>query len=269
MENRENARYIILANVNGKKTAIHVDGLYTILPPQNFPPQIPQEIQYNNERLPLYDAKEVIGALEKEPVSHQPYEQMYRDLLLNVKDVSDEIVSLKKNILGNVEEDLTNITQEKIPVSSQHLTSILTATEEAANNIMDLTDKVQESQVKIREKFKNIIEDFKKQEEGLVESVNELEAMSNENDEDLGKIVTSLSFQDLTGQKLKKVVKLQGEVEYKLISILFDFGIKLKKEENPDDANIKKGEEMLELLKGEQKESVNQEDVDQLLEAFF
>ena len=89
MEDRENARYIVLGNVNGKKTAIQLDGLYTILPPQNFPLQIPKQIQYKDERLPLYDAKELIGFVENKTPQKVSYEKMHRELLGKVKELSD------------------------------------------------------------------------------------------------------------------------------------------------------------------------------------
>ena len=223
MENRESAPYIILANVDGKKTAIQTDGIYTILPPQNFPAKLPSEIQYKDERLPLYNAKEVIDYYGKTSKGQrESYEQLYRDLLVKVKEISDEIINLKKNTFSSIEADLT--------------------------------EKVQDSQNKMSERFNTIkvaVEGFRKQEEEILNNISELETISGENDTNLTNIVTSLSMQD--------------EVESKLISILFSFGIKLKKEENPEDEAIKRGEEMLSLLQGGEKETVNQNDVDQLL----
>jgi len=272
MENRENARYIVLANVNGKKTAIQLDGIYSILPPQNIPAQTPKEIQYKDERLPLFDAKKMIEGYEKRTQDPGSYERLYRDLLVKVKEISDEIVDLKKNIFSSMEQELNQTTPEKIPVLSAGFSSILTTTEDAAKNVIDLKEKIQEGQSKMAESFniiKETLENFKEQEDKLLKSLEDLDETSSKNDSNLTNIVTSLTSQERTGQKLQKIVKLQDDMENKLISILFNFGIKLRREENPDDETIKRGEKMLDLLQGEAKEEINQEEVEQLLGEFL
>jgi len=273
METRENARYLVLANVNGKKTAIQVDGLYTILPPQNFPPQIPGEIQYQDERLPLYHAGTLVEMFEKKKSSdHNSYEQLYREFLARVKEVSDDVAGIKRKLSKNMEQDLARITQEGLPTTSNQLSSIQSESAATADNIMDLTEKVQDSQQKMGEKFsaiKSALEEIKKQETGFFELLEGLEGVINANNTDLTKIMTTLTFHDITNQKLQKVVGAQEEMEDKLLSILFHFGIEFRKEENPDDEVIKRGEEMLHLLQGANKKAIDQEEVDQLLTEFL
>ncbi|NOY54162.1 MAG: protein phosphatase CheZ [Deltaproteobacteria bacterium] len=272
MESRENARYLILANVNGKKTAIQVDGLYTILPPQNFPPQIPNEIQYQDERLPLYRAGELVDTFEKKSSGHDSYEQLYREFLSKVKEVSDDVANMKRKLSRNMEQDLARITHEGLPTTSDQLSSIQSESAATADNIMGLTEKVQESQQKMGEKFsaiKSALEEIKKQETSFFELIEGLEGVINANNSDLTKIMTTLTFHDITNQKLQKVVGAQEEMEDKLLSILFHFGIEFRKEENPDDEVIKRGEEMLHLLQGANKKTIDQEEVDQLLTEFL
>jgi chemotaxis regulatin CheY-phosphate phosphatase CheZ len=272
METRENARYIILANVAGKKTAIQVDGLYKILPPQNFPLQAPKEIQYQDERLPLYGAGKIIAFFEKGSSQETSYEELYRELLAKVKELSDDIVHLKQSIVADFADDLTRITKDHIPSTSGQLAAILSATEEAANNIMDLTEKVQASQQKLAEKFgglRNSLAQIKKEEDALTGQIEEMDEITSENNTDLTKIVTSLSFHDLTGQQLQKTMKLQNELEEKLISILFNFGIKLRKTQDPEDEAIERGEKMLDRLRGPNREAIEQEEVDHILADFL
>jgi len=272
MANRENSRYIVLANVNGKKIAIQLDGLYTILPPQNFPERLPKEIQYKEERLPLYEANEILEIFNQKGSESGSYEKLYRELLSKIKEVTDHLNSLKQNITTSIEHDLAKITQEKIPTATGQVSSILTDTEQAANNIMDLTEKVQEGQNRMAEKFntvKSSLESIQREEAKLLEHFDELEKITMENDYGLTEIMTALSFQDLTGQKLQKLAGLQEDMEDNLLKILVNFGIKLRKEENPDDETIKRGEEMLNLLQGDSKEAINQNEVDQLLAEFL
>ncbi len=272
MEDRENARYIVLGNVNGKKTAIQLDGLYTILPPQNFPLQIPKQIQYKDERLPLYDAKELIGFVENKTPQKVSYEKMHRELLGKVKELSDEIVRLKQNLVTSMRQDLAQITRKEIPASPAKLSTILAVAKEGSNNIMDLMEKVRSNQKDMAEKFnliKKTMEDLKKQEGDLSNHINELKTISTESSADLTKMAASFSTQGLAGQKLHQFVEFQEEVENKLISILFNFGIRLRKEENPEDENIKRGEQMLSMLQGEKKDAIQQEEVDRILSEFL
>ena len=45
-------------------------------------------------------------------------------------------------------------------------------------------------------------------------------------------ILTALSFQDLTGQKIKKIIALVGDVETRILGLLISLGI--KKEDAPE-----------------------------------
>jgi chemotaxis regulatin CheY-phosphate phosphatase CheZ len=272
MENRENARYILLVNVNGRKAAVQVDGLYSILPPQNFPLHLPKEIQHNDERLPLYDAKEVLPAFDRQASREGSYEKLYKELLTRVKEVSDEIVQLKKNIAGSTEEDLAHLVEEKGPATSGELSSILEETERAASSIMDLTEAVQKSHLKLSEKFdviKNCLTEITREEESLAAHLQEMGGVTSENSSQLSRIMTSLSRHDLMGQKVQELRAVEEELEKKLISILVNFGIRMRKEENPNDETVKRGERMLDLLQGADREAIDQEEVDHLLAEFL
>lgn len=272
MEDRENSRYIVLGNVNGKKTAIQLDGLYTILPPQNFPPQIPQQIQYNDERFPLYDAKDLVGFFRNKTPQKASYEKMCRELLVKVKEISDEIMGLKQSLVAGMKQDLAKITRMEIPADARGLSAVLASTKEESSSMTGLMERVQDGQKLMDEKFNlinHILEDFKRREGEILSHINELKTISSENNADLTTMATSISVQDLTGQKFQQLVKLQEEVENKLISMLFSFGIRLRKEEDPEDESIKRGEEMLNLIQGHGKDAINQEEVDRLLTEFM
>lgn len=272
MENREKTSYIVLANVHGRKTAIQLDGLYTILPPQNFPSQLPKEIQYKDERLPLYQARQVIGFYEKEYLQKGPYEKLYRDLLVKVKEVSDEISRLKKRLFSESEEGPSLASGGSAQAASRDFSSIVAATEEASSKMRGLTENIRKGRGRMAEKFTMIkegLEELRRYEEQLLKGIDEIEGMNSENGSNLSSIAASLVTQSLAHQKFEELTRLQEEIENKLISMLFDFGIKLRREENPDDENIKRGEQMLALLQGDNKEVINQEEVDQLLSEFL
>lgn len=273
MGTREKANYIVLANVGGRKTAIQVDGLYSILPPQNFPLKPPKEIQIEDERLPLFQASALVESHEKVASHNGGYEKLYRELLSKVKELSDDMGRLKQTLSADLKDDLTRISAEPLPITSDEISAVIAATEEATHNIMNLTERVQESHKKLGDKFnglRNVLETIKKEEEKITEELTDMEDITADNKADLNQIATSLSFHDMTGQQLQKTMKLQSEVEEKLMSILVNYGIKLRKSQNPaDEETIKRGERMLDLLKGPNKEAIDQAEVDLLLADFL
>jgi chemotaxis protein CheZ len=80
-----------------------------------------------------------------------------------------------------------------------------------------------------------------------------------------------MSFQDLTGQRIKKIINIIGQMEEKITRMIISFGIKLsEKEKNPDisRADLQKAvDEKVELLAGPQRagEGMNQAEIDALL----
>jgi chemotaxis protein CheZ len=60
------------------------------------------------------------------------------------------------------------------------------------------------------------------------ESVTYLKTFKNGLEDDLTEILTTQSFQDLTGQTIKKVIKLVGEIEEELVRLIASFGVKIE-----------------------------------------
>ncbi len=272
MENRENAHYILLVNVNGKKVAVQVDGLYSILPPQNFPMRLPKEIQHNDERLPLYDAKEVLPAFDRQVSREGSYEKLYKELLTRIKEVSDEVVQFKRTIADDPEENVVPSAEEADTAASGELSAILEETERAASSIMDLTEAVQQSHQKLSEKFdliKDCLSEITREEQSLAAHLQEMGGVTSENSSQLNRIMTSLSRHDFTGRKLQRLMDVEEELEKKLISVLVNFGIRMRQEENPDDENIKRGERMLNRLQRADREAIDLVEVDHLLAEFL
>jgi chemotaxis protein CheZ len=106
--------------------------------------------------------------------------------------------------------------------------------------------------------------------------VEELAAHNAATEETLTTIMTTLSFQDLTGQRVKKVVKVLGDIQQSIFELYVSGGLMLKsREEAPDkelrvlaEESRKKLEEIKEIKGSELKGptlDVSQSDVDSLL----
>ncbi len=72
-------------------------------------------------------------------------------------------------------------------------------------------------------------------------------------EDDLTEILTTQSFQDLTGQTIKKVIKLVGDIEEELVKLIATFGVKMEPGLRAEMTNPEK---------------VSQEDVNDLLKDF-
>lgn len=152
-------------------------------------------------------------------------------------------------------------TTEKMPQASTQLSDITKATEAATHKIMSFTEKVMDYEEIVSGKIKELREAATARtvdSTAILRIAREIEDINDRSKNDLIEILTALSFQDLTGQKIKKIVTLVGEVEAKILELLISFGI--KKEDGA------RKEEMMGQLKDASKGlGVNQGLVDDIL----
>jgi len=198
-------------------------------------------------------------------IQHLLEGEFYKELVFEMKKGLDDVYGTLNGLKGalNTGEDgqvLEVSTQEANAAfreASDQLESIVRATEQATGQIMDAAERGQE-RIEHMEKLIEKIDD--------PEIVKELrEGYSVLNNEFLN-IITGCSFQDITGQRIKKVVDAIKVMEDKLLTIMVSAGVKIKgKEEGRDLVEIEaEKEKAINLLKGPQ-EGVSQDNVDSLL----
>lgn len=115
---------------------------------------------------------------------------------------------------------------DKMPQASHELADINKMLESAANKMFDITEKMVDDHGKMSSQLaglKNWITEVNDNGKGNA-ALAELEAMHNITKADLVELITNLSFQDLTGQKIKKLIALVEEVEAKVLELLVTFG---------------------------------------------
>ncbi|OGW15369.1 MAG: hypothetical protein A3G93_07365 [Nitrospinae bacterium RIFCSPLOWO2_12_FULL_45_22] len=158
---------------------------------------------------------------------------------------------------------------EKIPVASCQLTDIFAATEEATHKILSLTEEMLDDQNQVGsliDKIQTLIGNAPNNGEptSLLDQINNVNLT---NETRLIDIMTTLSFQDITGQKIKKIVKLIDEIETRLLEIIVAFGIKVDKAKEPDAGQ--RATEWLNKLKDSSGSNGTKQDlVDQILAEF-
>lgn len=107
--------------------------------------------------------------------------------------------------------------------TSQQLDAIVETTEKATEQIMGIIERHMEAVARIREKA------------ALLPNSEEVCAYFDSLDADLMEIMTALSFQDLTGQRIKRIVRALDEVQRIVFDLYVDAGLSMKAlAENPD-----------------------------------
>ncbi|HBI24008.1 MAG TPA: hypothetical protein DDX84_07395 [Nitrospiraceae bacterium] len=158
--------------------------------------------------------------------------------------------TLKK--LQSIEPNIAQAS-DKIPEASMQLSEITKATEEATHSIMGQVERVLDSQDVILHNLFSI-----EKGNGVQNSAGEIKQIVLDNKETLLDIITGLSFQDLTGQKIKAIISLIEEVEKRVLQLIVTFGLK-------DKAALEVDSPLMDLSG---KSALNQNVVDNLLEEF-
>lgn len=141
------------------------------------------------------------------------------------------------------------VKDEVLPKASDELDAIVAATETATNTIMDATEKL----------------------EGLMSSVDD--EQSNVIMDATTEIYEACGFQDITGQRITKVVKALKDIEERIDALVEAFGTEIEKFKAVSPDAVEEAEEQVsdeDLLNGPQlqEKAQTQEEIDALLASF-
>lgn len=181
--------------------------------------------------------KEVLKSMEGDiDASHVKLFQEIEELAKTISDTKTELASIRPD----------EIRSKHLPQASDELDAIVGATEEATGTIMDSCEAIEDIATGIGGETQ----------EKIVDAVT--------------KIYEACSFQDITGQRVTKVVKALKEVEGKVDRLLKAFGDDYKDlipDTLVDDAKKEKTEE--DLLNGPQlsHEANDQDEIDRLFDS--
>ena len=200
-----------------------------------------------------------------------------------LKDLAVLVIDFKNDMRSKIKPEITDIATKFIPQATDQLEAIIETTEEAANKIMDNLETMQGQTEKIKDIFTSLKDGELQLPEGekicidsrTIEAVLPLVSYMESNAQNYMSLISDsfvqMSFQDLTGQRIKRIITLVSQMEGKLKDMLVAFGIKLTKhEKNPDITNEelqKAVEEKVIELAGPQKsgQGLDQTDIDDLL----
>jgi chemotaxis protein CheZ len=167
------------------------------------------------------------------------------DLFKEVGKVTRKLHDAIRSFKEAIDPRLKDMAVTDMPSAIDKLQFVIDKTEEAANKTMGIVEKYILSMDDLASHIRNL--------KGPEESVSYLKDFKNKLEDDFTEILTAQSFQDITGQTIKKVIKLVGEIEEELVKLIATFGVK-----------IEEGKKVETIVP----EKVSQEGVDDLLKEF-
>jgi len=142
------------------------------------------------------------------------------DLFKEVGRITRRLHDSVRSFRDAVDPRLKDITQGEIPNAVDRLQYVIEKTEEAANKTMGVVEKY----VMRMDEFSSHIRKV----QGPPETVEFLKQFKNGLEDDLTEVLTTQSFQDLTGQTIKKVITLVNDIESELVRLITSFGVNLE-----------------------------------------
>ena len=141
------------------------------------------------------------------------------DIYNEVGRVTRKLHNSLKNFKEAIDPKLKEAAFE-MPQAVDRLQFVIDRTEEAANKTMSFV----EGYILSMDELSSHIRQVKEPQE----TADYLRNFKNKLEDDLTEVLTTQSFQDLTGQALKKVIELVGDVEKELVMLITGFGLNME-----------------------------------------
>jgi chemotaxis protein CheZ len=190
------------------------------------------------------------------------YRRVNEDLQKGFKDIYQEIKVAKKGSTNKVDTEDPNVLFSQ---ASNQLDAIMQTTESATVRIIDTIENLQT----LSDTIADIVKSFERG--GVSKAEREkLAEINGTLNQDLMAIMTTLSFQDLTGQRIKIIIETIKKIEKIVLDVYMTTGLMIKAraeapQEESDFQDLQaKARTKLSELKGPQMET-NQDSVDDLL----
>jgi chemotaxis protein CheZ len=206
------------------------------------------------------EIKKNLSGMLMEGEFHKYVNKEFQD---GLRDIFQEISSVNR---GDNEQSVTMEKKEAEQLfseTSDQLDQIVETTEKATVEIMEVIEK----HLDLQEQAHGLLQRFQEAtpEKDDIAKLLEMNTLLNQ---DLMQIMTTLSFQDITGQRIKRIVGALKKVEKTVFELYLSTGLKIKAREEEPEKDIeqleKEATQKVSELKGPTK-GVSQSDVDDLL----
>lgn len=161
------------------------------------------------------------------------------DMTGGLKELALLIIDFRKDLKSKVTPEITDLATKYIPQATDQLESVIKTTEIAANKIMDNLDTMQRHSEKLEEiliSLKGGEIDLPGRKKESIDSqtikaiypiINYIEPGIKKHMSLISDSFVQMSFQDLTGQRIGRIITLVSQMEIKLKEMIISFGIKL------------------------------------------
>jgi chemotaxis protein CheZ len=194
--------------------------------------------------------QEISKALTRALIEGDFYRSLNSDIIGGMENIYSEIKSVKQSLSTKNPEESINLLSEANTV----LDDIILSTEKATLNILNYLDAMQEKISLLKDSSnghgKALLEDL----ENIIMN-----------------IMTELSFQDLTGQQIKRVIQSSKKVEEIVYEIFVTSEILMKSKEKAPEKDLHQlKEETKELVREAKNKKIiaDQNDIDDLLQQY-
>jgi chemotaxis protein CheZ len=207
--------------------------------------------------------REITQSLSRSLVESEFYRRLSEEMRSGLQEIYKEINAAAKTGADRTQLADTRQADKLFHEAAAQLDQILRTTEQATTEIMDIVEK----HLDLQASSNQILHSLRS---GGVskEQLQKLRDQSDRLNQDLISIMTSLSFQDLTGQRIKRIIEAIKKVEQIVLDLYLSTGIKIKAREQAPEKNLEELEvearQKVSELKGPQS-GVQQSNVDDLL----
>ena len=157
-------------------------------------------------------------------------------------------------------------TTAQLPKATEHLSDLARLTEKGTHRVMELTEQIQDNRSAIVRALEGLTGQLNGSGPQASKTIADITASLAGDDSRLLDIVTALSFQDLVGQRINKIITILEEVEHKLLEMVVVFGVEIAPQGAAPDGG--RAEEMLKQLEASKATALNQNLVDDILAEF-
>ena len=206
--------------------------------------------------------REVAKNLTRALLESEFYQRLNEEMRQGLQDIYKEINQAAKTENEHHVESDKQQADQIFQEAAQQLDKILQTTETATTEIMDIVEKHMDLQAQSGALLAEMPDSVD------AAALETLRRSNTDLGDDLMRIMTTLSFQDLTGQRIKRIIEAIKKVEQIVFDLYLSTGIQLKARAEAPDRPISdlkaEAQQKVSELKGPQTKS-NQGDVDDLL----
>lgn len=142
------------------------------------------------------------------------------DIFTEVGKITRKLHDSLKSFKDAIDPRVKEMATVEMPNAVDRLQHVIDQTEAAANKTLGIVEKYILSMDDLAAHIRNLREP--------AESIKYLKDFKNALEDDMTEIITTQSFQDLTGQIIKKVIQLVGDLETELVHLITSFGVKIE-----------------------------------------